>query len=304
VRWLAKAALQKVFSGLSQGQRLNYLFQRYVSHGLPHSPEKLVRRFESAVEYVHAARILGPLPQGPATAYEFGAGQDLAVALSLYALGVQSQTLADLRPIADWELIKHTREQLRARWPRLEALAGDGLRPLPGEAVLGNAALGRELGIDYRAPLDAAATGLPGASFDLVSSSHVLEHVPEQALSGILAECRRLVSPHGVVCHVWNMQDHYAGFDPSISVYNFLKLGDGAWRLANSGLHYQNRLRLPDYERLFQDAGLRVVHRRVAWPDQRDLEVLARLDLAPRFQGRYSPRELGARMAMVVLKPA
>ncbi len=304
MRWLAKAALQKVFSGLPQGQRLNYLFQRYVSHGLPHSPDKLVRRFKSAVEYAHAARVLGPLPQGPSTAYEFGAGQDFAVAQSLYALGVQSQTLADLRPMADWGLINHTREQFRARWPRLEALAGRGLRPLPDEPVLSTPALQRELGIDYQAPLDAAATGLPGASFDLVSSSHVLEHVPEQALPGILAECRRLVSPHGVVCHLWNMQDHYAGFDPSISVYNFLKLGDGAWRLVNSGLHYQNRLRLPDYEELFKQAGLGVVHRRVVWPDEQDLEALARLDPAPRFQGRHGPRELGARMAMMVLKPA
>ena len=167
-----------------------------------------------------------------------------------------------------------------------------------------NGRLSRVLGIHYRAPLDARATGLPAAGCDLVSSSHVLEHIPEDMLLPILSECRRLVSPSGVICHLWNMQDHYVDFDPSLSAYHFLTLKDRAWGLVNSGLHYQNRLRLPDYLVLFARAGLRVVHQRVRWPDQHDLEVLARLKLAPRFQGRYQPRDLGARMAFVVLKPA
>jgi SAM-dependent methyltransferase len=304
VRWLAKAALQKLFSGLPRGQRLNYLFQRYVSRGLPHSPEKMVRRFKTAVEYAHAARRLGPLPRGPATAYEFGAGQDLVVALGLYALGIERQSLADLRPIADWDLINHAMDQLRARWDRLTALAGRPLRPFPPGPITNNRELRRGLGIDYLAPMDARDTGLPAGGYGLVSSCHVLEHIPAEMLAPILRECRRLVSPSGVICHVWNMQDHYADFDPSISVYNFLTLGDSAWRLVNSGLHFQNRLRLPDYMELFARAGLRVVHQWVRWPDERDLDQLARLRLASRFQGRYSPRELGARMAMVVLKPA
>ncbi|MCB2227460.1 MAG: methyltransferase domain-containing protein [Desulfarculaceae bacterium] len=303
MRWLAKAAVQKILSATPKGERINYLLARHVYHGLPHSPEKMVRRFKMAVEYVHAARTLGPLPEGPANTYEFGAGQDLAVPLALYALGVDSQILADLKPIADWYLINHAVERLRERWPRLEALAGRPLRPLPSEPLASAAQLKTRLGIDYRAPMDARSTGLPGGGFDLVSSSHVLEHIPEDMLLPIMAECRRLVSPGGVVCHLWNMQDHYAGFDPSLSVYNFLSLGDGAWGLINSGLHYQNRLRLPDYLAIFREAGLRVVHQEVQWPSPADLELLSRLPLAPRFRGRYTPRELGARMAVMVLKP-
>lgn len=302
MRWLVKAGLQKIFSGLPQGQRLNYLFQRYLTHGLPRPAELLVGHFSNAVEYLHAARLWGSRPQGPLRAYEFGAGQDLATALSLYALGVQHQVLVDLRPLAQWELLARAMEDLRSRWPRLCALAGRELRPWPASAPASAAQLERALSITYQAPADARATGLEAASFDLVSSSHVLEHIPAQDLPAILAECRRLAGPRGVVCHLWNMQDHYADFDPGISVYNFLTLERARWRLVNSGLHYQNRLRLPQYLAMFQEAGLRVVHQQVWWPDQNDLALLSRLPLAEDFAGRYTPRELGARMALAVLK--
>lgn len=302
MKWLAKAGLQKVFSGLPWGQRLNYLFQRYVTHGLPRPAELMVEYFGNAVQYQHAARLWGGLPRGPRRAYEFGAGQDLATALSLYALGVESQVLVDLRPLAQWNLLAQAMDDLKARRPRLRALAGRELRPWPQRAPASTAQLERALGISYRAPADARATGLAAGSFDLVSSSHVLEHIPAADLPAILAECRRLVSPQGVVCHLWNMQDHYADFDPSISVYNFLTLDEARWGLVNSGLHYQNRLRLPDYLAMFKEAGLRQVYHQVWWPSREDLELLSRLPLAARFAGRYSSRELGARMALAVFK--
>ncbi|MCF8040472.1 MAG: methyltransferase domain-containing protein [Desulfarculaceae bacterium] len=302
MKWLAKAGLQKVFSGLPRGQRLNYLFQRYVTHGLPRPAEFMVEYFGNAVQYLHAASLWGDLPQGPRRAYEFGAGQDLANALSLYALGVDRQVLVDLRPLAQWNLLAQTMEDLRARWTRLRALAGRELRPWPAQAPASMIQLERALGISYHAPADARATGLETGSFDLVSSNHVLEHIPADDLPAILAECRRLVSPRGVVCHLWNMQDHYAEFDRSISVYNFLTLDEVRWGLVNSSLHYQNRLRLPDYLGMFKDAGLRLVHRQVWWPSPEDLELLAHLPLAAKFAGRYTPRELGAHMALAVFK--
>ncbi|MCB2190705.1 MAG: methyltransferase domain-containing protein [Deltaproteobacteria bacterium] len=302
MKWLAKAGLQKVFSCLPMGQRLNYLFQRYVTHGLPRSAELMKEYFSNAVQYLHAAGLWGDLPDGPRRAYEFGAGQDLATALSLYALGIERQVLVDLRPLAQWNLLAQAMAELKAQTPRLAALAGRELRPWPELAPSDTARLERELGITYRAPGDARATGLESGSFDLVSSSHVLEHIPARDLPAVMAECRRLVSPQGVVCHLWNMQDHYADFDPSISVYNFLTLGKASWVLANSRLHYQNRLRLPDYLDMFEGAGLRLVYQQVWWPSHEDMDRLARLPLAKDFAGRYSLRDLGARMALAVFK--
>lgn len=302
MKWLAKAGLQKLFSALPQGQRLNYLLQRHLTHGLPRPAKVMTEYFANAVQYLRATRLWGSLPQEPRRAYEFGAGQDLATALALYALGVRRQVLVDLRPLAQWELLARALADLRAQEPLLRALAGRDLRPWPTRAPNGTAELARTMGINYHAPADARATGLEAASFDLVSSSHVLEHVPARDLPAVLTECRRLVSPQGVVCHLWNMQDHYAKFDPSISAYNFLTLDRARWGLVNSSLHYQNRLRLPDYLALFREAGLRLVYQQVWWPSREDLTLLARLPLAAEFRGRYSLRGLGARMALAVLK--
>ncbi len=55
--------------------------------------------------------------------------------------------------------------------------------------------------------------------------------------------------------HHINVLDYYANFDRSISGYNFLRYSEGAWRLLNSPLSYQNRLRLSDYRRIHRWSG-------------------------------------------------
>ena len=43
-----------------------------------------------------------------------------------------------------------------------------------------------------------------------------------------------------------DLSDHHSHFDASLSPYNFLRFDDRRWRLANSSLLFQNRLRRPD----------------------------------------------------------
>jgi len=88
------------------------------------------------------------------------------------------------------------------------------------------------------------------------------------------------------------MQDHYAFDDPRISVYNFLRYSDHRWRLINSSLHYQNRLRARDYRELFAEAGLSIIHEVLGTPDANRREQLQRVPLAPRFLNAYTTDEL------------
>src|SRR5207253_3087992 len=83
----------------------------------------------------------------------------------------------------------------------------------------------------------------------------VCEHVPEDDLAEIFRECHRLLRPAGAFSCRIDLQDHYSYFDRGLSRYNFLRFSDGAWRLVNSPLHFQNRLRAVDYLRLVRDAG-------------------------------------------------
>ena len=94
---------------------------------------------------------------------------------------------------------------------------------------------------------------------DFVTSTDVCEHIPEADLAQIFRECRRLLRPGGAVSCRIDLQDHYAYFDPNLSRYHFLRFSDRAWGLVNSPLHFQNRLREPDYLRLVRESGLEVV---------------------------------------------
>ncbi len=304
MRWLAKAALQKLLSALPGGEELNYILQRRLTGSLPRSRRDLLHKFVFALLHHRAACRWGRGDASPPlSAYEFGAGWDLAVPVALYLLGLQSQTLVDLRPLVRWELVNHTLESYRSMWPELEELAGRALRPLPGGTLSGRRELAQRLGIHYLAPRDARHTGLSGASFHLVSSTQTLEHIPPEDILAILGECRRLLAPGGVVSLEVDMQDHYSYFDHRLGPYHFLTLSDRAWGLVNSGLHYQNRLRLPDYLEIVEQAGLEVIHRHVDRPDESRLAELKALSLSPRFRGRYSPEHLGVLRAWLVCRP-
>jgi SAM-dependent methyltransferase len=292
MRWLAKAALQRGLGLLPQGERLNYVFQRHVAHSLPASESVFRRKFARARQHLGAFEEHGPgVTPGEAVFYEFGAGWDLNIALSYTALGVGRQVLVDIRPSVRLELVNDSLRTFERLWEELEAEAGRALRPLGGP-VGSTGELEERFGIAYIAPRDARATGLPEASVDFVSSTDTCEHIPAADLGRIFAECRRLLRPDGAFSCRIDLQDHYSYFDPKLSRYHFLRFSDRAWNLVNSPLHYQNRLRSPDYLRLVREAGLEVVSETASGPSEQGLAELRTLPLASRFRN-YRLEELG-----------
>jgi SAM-dependent methyltransferase len=287
MRWLAKAALQRGLGLLPQGERLNYLFQRHVAGSLPAGESVFRRKFARAEQHLAAYEEHGPgTPPGKATFYEFGVGWDLAIPLSYAKLGVGRQVLVDIRPSARVELVN------------------DSLARLELGPVRSVAELAERFGISYLAPRDARATGLPDGSVDFVSSTDVCEHVPEDDLAAIFRECFRLLRPGGAFSCRIDLQDHYSYFDRGLSRYNFLRFSDGAWRLANSPIHFQNRLRAPDYLRLVREAGFELVSEKPSGPDEQGIAELGAMPLAPRFRNGYTPEELGVTvLSFVARKP-
>ena len=186
-------------------------------------------------------------------------------------------------------------------WGELEKEAGRELRGLGG--VLGSLTeVDERLGIAYLAPRDARNTGLAAESIDFVSSTDTCEHIPEDDLARIFRECHRLLRPGGAFSCRIDLQDHYAYFDRSLSKYNFLRYSEGAWRLVNSPLHFQNRLRSPDYLQLVRGAGFEVLVERPSGPGKDGLEKLRRMPLAPRFRNGYTPEELGVTVLSFVAR--
>jgi SAM-dependent methyltransferase len=303
MRWLAKAALQRLLGTLPQGERLNYVLQRHVLHSFPVGDAALRQKFARAAAHAASYETHGPgVPLGDATFFEFGAGWDLAIPVSYALLGVGRQILVDIRPSARLELVNTTIAAYERLRPELEETAGRPLRVLGGP-VASLAELEPRFGIRYLAPCDARDTGLPAASVELVSSTDTCEHIPASDLAEIFAECRRLLRPGGVFSCRIDLQDHYSYFDPSLSRYHFLRFSDPVWALVNSPLHFQNRLRAPEYLGLVREAGFELVVENPSGPSEQGRELLSALPLAERFRG-FSLDELGVTILSFVARPA
>jgi SAM-dependent methyltransferase len=302
MRWLAKAALQRALGVLPQGERLNYVFQRRVLRSFPIGDAALRQKFTRAAGHLAAYVEHGPqdVPAAEATFFEFGAGWDLAIPVAYALLGVGRQVLVDIRPSARVELVNDTIAAFERLRPELEEIAGRKLRDLGGP-VASLAELEPRFGIRYLAPCDARATGLPAGSVDFASSTDTCEHIPECDLAAIFAECRRLLRPGGAFSCRIDLQDHYAYFDRSLTRYNFLRFSDRTWALVNSPLHFQNRLRAPEYLRLVREAGLELVVENPSGPSEQGRAELGALPLAERFRG-YSIDELGVTILSFVAR--
>lgn len=283
---------------------LHYVLQRHVTRSLPTSRRVFRRQRARAVAHVVEAYLQhGPdRPLSEAVFYEFGAGWDLTIPLVYRALGVERQVLVDIRPNVRLELVNHTLRRLRKSRGALRRISRRPVRGL-GPSLTSSAELETRFGIRYLAPCDARATGLPSASVDFASSTSTLEHIPEPDIVPILAECRRLLKPDGVLSARIDMRDHFSYADPRVSPYSFLRYSPRAWRLLNSRLLYQNRLRLPDHLRLIEAAGFELVAVDAHQPGGKAQAELGSVPIAHVFRG-YSPEELAVGTAFVVARPA
>jgi hypothetical protein len=303
VRWLAKLAVQRAIAPLPASHRINHVFQRHVSRRLPISDEGLLMKAEWARK--HLVAFDRHLPGGVEgrRAYEFGGGWDLAVPLCFWAAGVREQTIIDIAPHLRLDLVNHSLTRLSTLHAELEDTLQRPLRRISADELRTLEDLASRFGISYLAPRDARDTGLKPGSFDLVSSSDTLEHVPREQLVPILRECGRLLSASGVMSHLVDMMDHYRYVDSSLTVYNFLRFSTNQWRFLNSPIEPQNRLRLPDYRTLVGAARLVVLDEEVRPPTEADLARLAGMTLADEFMD-YSIDDLGAKSVRFTAVPS
>jgi SAM-dependent methyltransferase len=303
MRWIAKAVVQRAIGLLPGSEAINYQFQRRVTRSLTASDEQF--KLHARETFAHYRVLREHLPEiDPSNCrlYEFGAGWNLTTPILFYGLGLSSQTLIDIEEHLRFEPLNHTIDQYRRLHGALEDLPRASLRPIPDTPVVSTAELEKRFGIRYLAPRDARDSGLSAKSFDFASSTFTLEHIPRADIAAIMIETSRLLRPGGVLSSSVDMQDHYSFFDPSISVYNFLKFSDQTWRLVNSPLHFQNRLRARDYRELCEEAGFTLVDEEVDVPDAERVAQLKALRIAPRFRATYTDEELAPSWIRLVAK--
>ncbi|HUU85646.1 MAG TPA: class I SAM-dependent methyltransferase [Phycisphaerae bacterium] len=291
--WRIKALVQKTLASLPGGRRAHYLLQRRLG---------AFRKFKIDTRVHSAARLLellgeaGVHPAGK-TMVEIGTGWAPVVPTYLHLCGAARCITYDLNRYLKEALFRQALEQfgdwideiaatrpsceadVRRRWAELVAVERM-------EEVM------RIMRLDYRAPADARQTGLGEGSVDVVFSNLVLEHVPPLVIEALFGEAHRVLNPQGgVMVHRVDPGDHFSSFDGTITRINFLRYSRRRWSFwGENGLHYQNRLRAPQYRRMAEQAGFSIIaeHNNV---DPRSKEALHALKLDAEFTG-FSTDEL------------
>ena len=116
--------------------------------------------------------------------------------------------------------------------------------------------------IYYMAPQDACDLPLPSDSFDFFISNTVLEHIPPAVISDIFAEASRVLCSDSLMIHHIDFSDHFSHSDSSISPINFLRYSPFVFNLlASNRFMYQNRLRVDDFDNLFNEMGFSILSR-------------------------------------------
>ena len=296
MNWRMKGAIQKVLGLVPAGDELHYQLQRRFGglRDLSHELEAKVEDWRLMAGHLADAGI----PIQGTRFVEMGTGWYPTFPFSLYLGGAARVDTIDLNRYLRPDL---TRDMVRFLGGKLDTIAELSKRPIAdvraahdalSSALAGGASPEDATGgvVRYRAPGDAAATGLPDASVDVVFSNSVLEHVPGDVIAKCFAEAKRILRPGGVVFHSVNCGDHYAYVDKRINQLNYLRYSDDEWARWNNRFLYQNRLRAIDFVDLAKGAGY-AIELDTSRPHPTRLAQLAEIRVHPRF-ARYSEAQL------------
>lgn len=264
MKWILKAIIQKGISWMPNSQKINFLFQKHVTKGVQLSDQYFGDKLGHACDHLRLYKECGT--QKSFEALELGSGWYPVVPIALYLSGATKITSIDISPLMNKEGIVGTANKylewhstgkldvlkpyiIEERWSSLEQIAKDRLNLTD---------LLAKLHLDLLIK-DARSTGFENDSLDLVCSNNTYEHIYPDILRDIISEFQRIVKPAGVNSHFIDMSDHFAHLDQSITIYNYLKFTEKQWDRIDNSVQPQNRMRLSDYEKMYQEAQIEIV---------------------------------------------
>jgi SAM-dependent methyltransferase len=250
MKWQVKALVQRLFGFLPYGERLNHAAQKALGS---HSPRAHLRNFGNQMAKVE--KLNERFPLAGKVVMEVGTGWN--------GLGTLIFAIKRVAAFHTYDHVRHLRwdvmqDMLRVIADNRPEYKGRALELLALPTL--NAFL-EYTNTHYVAPGDAADTGLPDKSVDLVYSYGVLEHIPKPVLEAITRESRRILKSDGIAYHRVGLHDHFKSIDDSISNSNFLKYSNWQWALITNGLNSHNRLRNTHYVDMFEKAGGVILYR-------------------------------------------
>ncbi len=291
MKWRHKALIQNVISALPASEKIYYAAQRTFG-------ELRSDRFDPMEWLQVAARVLQRLHSAgiPVTGKRFlevGTGRAVGVPTAMWLCGAGKTVTVDLHRYLSPALVAASNRYICQHPEKIKEMFKDYCNPDLLQNRLGQLmafkgdlpAFLNLIDTEWLAPADARRLSFPDNSFDFHFSYAVFEHVPGSIIRNILKEAKRLLRPEGVLSHSIDLSDHFAYADDSITKINFLQFSDERWqRLAGNQYMYHNRLRAPEFFRLFEEEGV-FIARKAENLDAPSLEALKRgFPLDARFE--------------------
>jgi len=306
MNWKLKAHVLATLSRMPGGRSLYHTLQSLAGTNRLQTRRDLDRAFELIDLIQQTGRSVDT-----GTVLEVGTGWRPFVPMVFALAGAKSVVTVDVNP---WLTLNYAKETWAALRDHLEEIAAHARVPYSEvkdryhQVDADVSSLDQflsQIGIKYIYPGDARETGLAADSVHYVVSSNVLEHIPYDIQAAIHVESLRVLVPGGLAVHRFNPQDHYSTVDGTISNANFLQFSEKAWNwYGGSGLAYHNRLRAPEYRKVFKEAGfaIEVCRERVDEPSLKLIQS-AELRIADCFK-KYTDEELAVDyMWMACAKP-
>lgn len=266
-KWKLKAIVQKTISFLPFGHKINYIFQKYVTKGVHLSNEYFYDRLEHARNHLNNFKKYSSKTIAQSS-LEIGTGWYPIVPICFFLSGTDKIYSVDISFLTSKDKIHSTLEKFVESYQlghlskyinfipaRIEALKNiiESYDNLSLEEILQN------LNIIYLIE-DARKLPLPDNSIDLINSNNTFEHIYPDILVQILKEFKRVVKKEvGVMSHFIDMSDHFAHFDKSINIYNFLQFSDNQWKWIDNSIQPQNRMRIYDYKNIYAELAIPIL---------------------------------------------
>lgn len=282
-KWYQKAILQKIISYLPLSHKINYFCQKYVTKGLYLSDILFYDRLNHAKENIEAfQKYIGK--SFPANCLEIGTGWYPIVPVSYFLVGADKIYSVDISFHLSKNLLKATLQKFVDS--NKEGLLKNYIDFRPDRLDIINKLLEnydkstlletlQKLNITYLIEYPSRLS-LPDNSIELVCSNNTLEHIYIEYLIPILKELRRVVKKqYGLMSHFIDMTDHFAHFDKSISIYNFLKFSDKQWKWIDNSIAPQNRLRIYDYKQIYTDLNIPVTEEKFRNGNIQELKLIS-----------------------------
>jgi SAM-dependent methyltransferase len=301
MKWLIKAAFQKTISYIPGSTNINYFFQSKIFKNLPRNDKEFLDIISEGILHYNMNEKYNCINNlSNVKFFEFGAGWDLIIPVLYSCIGVKSQTIVDVHLNIRYDLIEDTMTKVKKYRDKIESLCQKKIKVYDSIKINNLEDIEKFLGIKYLAPYDARKTNFQDESFDFISNTATLEHIPYEDLIQIFYECHRILKKNGIISCMIDLRDHYSFFDKSISYYNFLKFSEKTFSCFNSSIFSQNRLRYKDYIDIFKKCNYEIVYEKIDLPDDNDINELKNLKINNQFNiSDYS--KLGVKGIHIVL---